>query len=58
MLNQTTEYFKNVCTKEWSSPKDSKYIDTLPGRNFEVLRKSAISTISVVRMAFNPLDCC
>ena len=28
------------------------------GINLEVLRKSAISTISVVRMPFYPLDCC
>ena len=34
------------------------YIDMQAGINFEVLRKGAHSTISVVRMAFYPLDCC
>ena len=38
--------------------KDNIYIDTQAGRNFEVLRKSAINTISVVRMAFYSPDCC
>ena len=38
--------------------KDNIYIDMQAGINFEVLRKGANSTISVVRMAFYPLDCC
>ena len=38
--------------------KDNIYIDMQAGINFKVLRKSTISTISVVRMAFYPLDCC
>ena len=38
--------------------KDNIYIDMQAGRNLEVLRKCANSTISVVRMAFYPLDCC
>ena len=40
------------------SDKDNIYIDMQAGINFEVLRKGANSTISVVRMAFYPLDCC
>ena len=39
-------------------PKDNIYIDMQAGINLEVLRKCANSTISVVRMAFYPLDCC
>ena len=38
--------------------KDNIYIDMQAGINFEVMRKTAISTISVVRMAFYPMDCC
>ena len=38
--------------------KDNIYIDMQTGINLEVLRKCAHSTISVVRMAFYPLDCC
>ena len=37
---------------------DNIYIDMQTGINLEVLRKCAQSTISVVRMAFYPLDCC
>ena len=38
--------------------KDNIYIDMQAGINLEVLRKGANSTISVVCMAFYPLDCC
>ena len=50
----------SFCTDQWwgITTKDNIYIDMQAGINFEVLRKSAISTISVVRMAFYPLDCC
>ena len=38
--------------------KDNIYIDMQAGINLEVLRKCANCPISVVRMAFYPLDCC
>ena len=50
---QRPDFFPR-CTQ----PKDNKYIDMQTGINLEVLRKCANSTISVVRMAFYPLDCC
>ena len=47
-----------VCFHYRSTSKDNIYIDTQAGINLEVLRKCANSIISVVRMAFYPLDCC
>ena len=44
--------------KKCVATKDNIYIDMQAGINLEVLRKCANSTISVVRMAFYPLDCC
>ena len=38
--------------------KDIIYIDMQAGINLEVLGKCANSAISVLRMAFYPLDCC
>ena len=48
----------NTHLKLYLDTKDNIYIDMQAGINLEVLRKCAISTISVVRMAFYPLDCC
>ena len=48
----------NTHLKLYLDTKDNIYIDMQAGINLEVLRKCANSTISVVRMAFYPLDCC